>query len=416
MNNSQSNNAKRRRAGTTVVFGAVVSILAALSAGPAAAATQRVKAGQNLQAALDRAASGDTIILSAGSFSANGTEFVDPLCGNCSEHQTAIAATYGFTISGKSLTLLGVNREKSKLITGGGYGLWIVDAPEVTLRNLTITGGVRDSSGDATDAGIVVRNSRVTIERVTVRDNERTDTSVVVGIGGIFGREGAELYIHNCELLNNSWDGVALYRGASAVITDCKIDGGRGAGIGVTWDATCRAIRNEVTGFWKGIGAFGTTWVIAQNNIVHHNLGWGIISTGESYMDISNNVVFSNGNCGVAPWSTAAHGRIVNNIITANGWRKQWVCPCVGVWNYGDWAKWEFSNNIVWGNVDGDYRDIWDQSEINGNLNVDPLFVDTISFRLAEGSPGIDAGRADIGDPDGGKSDIGAYGGPKARE
>jgi len=149
---------------------------------------------------------------------------------------------------------------------------------------------------------------------------------------------------------------------------------------------------------------------------VHHNLGWGIIAAGESYTDITNNVVFANGNCGVAPWSTSSHGRIVNNIITANGWREQWVCPCVGVWNYGDWAKWEFSNNIVWGNVDGEYRDIWDQTEINGNLNIDPLFADTLTFRLAEGSPAIDAGRTDINDPDGSASDIGAYGGPKSRK
>ncbi|HSG99394.1 MAG TPA: right-handed parallel beta-helix repeat-containing protein [candidate division Zixibacteria bacterium] len=382
---------------------------------PVPARTINVSAEQNLQSAINEARHFDTLIIAAGTFRATPTQFTDSLCGNCQEHATPVAASYGFRISGKSLTLIGADREKTRLVTRAGYGVWIVNSPNTTIKNLTVTGGVRDSSGNATDAGIIARYSQVTIEDVDVRDNERTDTTVVVGIGGIFGREGAELFIRNCRLLNNSWDGVALYRGAAADIRDCEINGGRGAGIGVTWDATCVAVRNEVTGYWKGIGAFGTSWVIAQNNLVHHNLGWGLVATGDSYMDMTNNVIFSNGNCGVAPWSATARGRIVNNIISANGWRKQWVCPCVGVWNYGDWAKWEFTNNIVWGNVEGEYRDIWDQTEINGNLSVDPGFVDTLSFHLAADSPARNAGSEKISDPDGSRSDIGLFGGPKAR-
>ena len=100
--------------------------------------------------------------------------------------------------------------------------------------------------------------------------------------------------------------------------------------------------------------------MIARNNLVHDNLGWGMIATGQAYMDMVNNVVYHNGNCGIAPWSTESRGRIVNNIIVENGWREQWVCPCVGVWNSGDWAKWEFRNNIVFNNVAGEYEDIWD--------------------------------------------------------
>lgn len=379
------------------------------------ARTIAVSPGAELQDVIDTAATGDTLLLSPVSYTALPRKFTETLCGNCETHRTPVSASYGFRVSGKSLTIIGAGRDKTELVTRAGYGALFENSPDSYISDLTVTGGRRDHDGNATDAGIVVRRSRLTVQRVDVRNNERSDTSVVVGIGGIIGREGAELYIHDCRIVNNTWDGIALYRGASAIITDCLIKDGRGAGIGVTWDASCVALRNEITGYWKGIGSFGTSWVSAQNNLVHHNLGWGMIGTGESYMDMSNNVVFSNGNCGVAAWGASSRGRIVNNIIAGNGWRKEWVCPCVGVWNNGDWAKWEFSHNIVWKNEAGEYQDIWDQTEIEGNLNVDPKFADTLKFRLASGSPALNAGSPKLSDPDGSRSDIGPGGGPKAK-
>jgi hypothetical protein len=280
------------------------------------------------------------------------------------------------------------------------------------IRNLTITGGNRDDDGLATDGGIVARWSSVCIESVDIRDNNKRD-STVVGIGGIIGREGSELKIANCQIINGGWDGVALYRGASAIVTDCLIKDGRGAGIGVTWDATCIAYRNEVTGFWKGIGSFGTSTLLARNNYVHDNLGWGMVGTGQSHLEAINNLIYHNGNCGVAPWSTEATGRIINNIISDNGWREQWVCPCVGVWNYGDWAKWEFRNNIVWNNKEGEYHDIWDQTGINGNLSVDPQIVVDSLLQLSDDSPAWHAGDSLIYNIDGSRSHIGPRGGPQ---
>lgn len=375
-----------------------------------------VERGSDLQSVIDFASDGDTIQLGAKTFEARPRSFADPICGNCLDPMTPVRATTGFVIRRKTLTIIGDDRDRTQLVTKAGYGVYIEDCPAVTLRNFTVTGGQRDADGNATDAGIVVRNSRVNIVGVTVRDNGHRLDSVVVGIGGIFGREGAELTIRNCLIADNGWDGIALYRAATATVTDCTIRNGRGAGIGVTWDATCFAVRNDVSGYWKGIGAFGTSWVVARNNLVQNNLGWGMIATGQAYMDISNNLVRHNGNCGVAPWSTEARGRIKNNIIVANGWRDQWVCPCVGVWNYGDWAKWEFTNNIVWNNVKAEYEDIWDQTGLNGNISENPMFLDTLSFRLAPESPARGSGDSLIFNRDGSRSDMGLYGGPQARQ
>ena len=389
-------------------------ILSAAIAGAGLGATLTVDRGSDLQSVIDYATDGDTILLSGKDFAASRTPFIDPLCGNCEDAQTEVDASYGFIIRNKALTIVGRDRATSRLLTGAGYGVYFENSDGSILKNLTITGGRRDADGNATDAGVVVRNSRVLIEGVIIRDNDDRADDLVVGIGGVVGREGAEIEVRNCEILNVGWDGVALYRGASATVTDCLIKDGRGAGIGVTWDATCFAYRNEVSGFWKGIGAFGASWVIARNNLVRDNLGWGVIATGQSYMDITNNVIYHNGNCGVAPWSSNSRGRIVNNIIAKNGWKDQWVCPCVGVWNYGDWAKWEFSNNIVWGNEQGEYEDIWDQTGLNGNLSTDPQFVDEVEFRLNGDSPARHAGDSTIFNRDGSISHIGLFGGAQA--
>jgi hypothetical protein len=392
----------------------VLFTLVLLTANQVSPAILTVERGSDLQSVINYAKNNDTIVLAAKTFEAKPTAFAEPLCGNCLDPKTEVRASYGFIVKGKSLVVIGHDRQGSRLVTNAGYGLYFENSPNSEVRNLIITGGKRDPDGNATDAAVVVRNSRVHIEDVDIRDNDHRIDTVVVGVGGIFGREGAEITIRGCNLINNGWDGIALYRGAVATITDCLIKDGRGAGIGVTWDASCVAYRNEITGYWKGIGAFGASWVIARNNLVHDNLGWGMIATGQSYMDMTNNVVYHNGNCGVAPWSTESRGRIVNNIITENGWRDQWVCPCVGVWNYGDWAKWTFAFNIVWNNKAGEYQDIWDQTGINGNLNVDPLFVGNGDFHLQTDSPALHAGDTLIYNTDGSVSHIGLYGGPQA--
>ncbi len=388
-----------------------------INASPITATTYIVERGSDLQSVIDFASTSDTIILGEKTFTAQPTVMNEPLCGNCQQSQTDVKLTYGYIIKDKALVIIGRDRQNSKLITNAGYGIYLENSIGTVLKNFTVTGGKRDADPNATNAGIVVRNSMVTIEQVDVVENLHRLDTVVVGIGGIFGREGAEITVRNCLIKNNGWDGLAMYRGAVLTVSDCIIQNGRGVGIGITWDATCFAYRNEISGYWKGIGAFGISWVIARNNLVHDNLGWGFVATGQSYMDITNNVIYHNGNCGIAPWSTESRGRIINNIVVKNGWRDEWVCACVGVWNNGDWAKWEFSNNIVWDNVDGNYKEIFEQTGIHGNLSVDPGFVDEENhdFRLSPDSPAINAGDTLIYNHDGSVSHLGLYGGPQAK-
>jgi hypothetical protein len=50
----------------------------------------------------------------------------------------------------------------------------------------------------------------------------------------------------------------------------------------------------------------------------------------------------------------------------------------------------------------------------DGNASIDPMFLDSLDFRLAPDSPLRHAGDPYYSDPDGSRSSIGAYGGQGA--
>jgi hypothetical protein len=380
---------------------------------PALALAAVTHVSRDLQAALDAAAPGDTMILTPGRYDATPQPFAESTCGNCQTHQTAVAATAGFRIVDKPLCVTGASDGSSVLVTHAGYGLLLLRARGTVLENLTITGGVRDHDGKATDAAIVVKESTVRISHCALRDNTHYFDSTIVGIGGIMIRESSEAWISDCRIQHNGWDGVALYRGATALITDCVIDSGRGVGIGVTWDAAATCLRNHVSHYWKGIGSFGTATVIARNNLIEHNLGWGLIASGEGTLIAENNTVAQNGNCGIAIWNSGTRGRIVNNISALNGWRKEWVCPCVGFMNQerDTSAAWVVHNNLVWGNTAGNVLG----HDSTSFLSADPLFADTISYRLRADSPAASAGDTLFTNTNGTPAQLGIGGGPDAR-
>lgn len=369
---------------------------------------------RDLQVALDHAFDQDQIIILPGTYEARPDSFPEDLCGNCQVHRTYVKATRGFLIKDKALEIVGSGTDKTILITMAGYGVLFDHSRGSAISNLTITGGVRDPDGNATDAGVVAKFSTVTIKNVQISNNNHQLKDVVVGIGGIFGRENSELFIFNNVIEKNGWDGVALYRGANAYITDNVICDGRGAGIGITWDASAIVYRNQISGYWKGIGTFGDSRAVVRNNAVSDNLGWGIIVTGNSFMEASNNVVTRNGNCGMAPWSETAHGVFTNNIVTENGWRKEWVCPCVGIWMNGKPENFVISHNDIWENKEGNYKEMEDLTGKEGNISSDPLFKGRTDFHLMPHSPCINSGDSTLTNPDGSVSDMGIYGGPGA--
>ena len=371
---------------------------------------------KDLQYAIDKCEDGDTLFILPGEYKAVPRNFLEDLCGNAEIHATQVNATRGFLIEGKQLVIVGAGANEVKLITGAGYGVLFLNSHGSALTGVTVTGGIRDPDGNATDAGVVAKFSSVTITNCEIVDNTHQLDSVVVSIGGIIGREGSCLVITGNKIVNNGWDGIALYRGAEAYISDNTIKKGRGAGIGITWDAAALITGNQVSEYWKGIGSFGDSRVIARNNLVSDCLGWGIIANGSSCLDAVNNVVYHNGNCGLASWGENTSGRFANNIVVLNGWKEEWVAPGVGFQNFGGYENFQISCNNIWANEAGSFGGMPDLTGIDGNISVDPMFVNPSigDFRLKLDSPCLKSGNPAISHPNGGRSDIGLY--PGLRE
>jgi hypothetical protein len=399
----------------------------------------------SLQVAIDVAEDGATIQIGPGFFRAEPHAGEDPTCGNCDDSTflQPVPITIGYSIRGKSLHLRGDGRERTTLYTGAGYGLYFDEAGISSIEDLKITGGVRDADGKATDAGIVVRYTHLTVRNVDIIGNDDLYTGEpdpVVGIMGITGREGSRLSIEGCKILDNSWDGITLYRSdlrdpdsqpQATIInneigctSNCVNPRGRGVGVGVTWDAEATVINNHVHHYWKGIGAFGTTQVTVANNIVEHQVGWGIIATGESTMNVLNNIIAHNGTTGLAAWNPEVNARFVNNIVWNNGIADdEWVGKRTGLWLNAPQTT-ELTYNNIWGNhhfeacrggtPGQDDCVAVEYDGVDGNMAVDPEFSDTTPYRLDSDSPLIDRGDPMIQDTDDSRSDIGLYGGPEA--
>lgn len=403
---------------------------------------------RDLQVALDAAPDGATIQMTPGTFSAVPAPYADPGCGNCDDFTfyNGAEATRGFYVAGKSLHLKGGGAGLTILVTNAGYGLLFDEAGSSSVRDVSVTGGKRDADGNATDGGIVARMTTLLVENVSVVANDDLYTGPlpdpVVGVCGIVGREGSILTVRDSIIEDNSWDGIALYRGVPGDVTSgpvatverCRIgcnppcgNGGRGAGIGVTWDADLVATGNVIHHYWKGIGSFGDSSAQLYNNVVRDQLGWGVIASGSSEMVAVNNAIVRNGTTGLAAWNAGVSGMFTNNVITANGTSAdEWVGVKAGIWFNATPGTFVLSNNLSWGNANVDACEGGSPNGepctpipfdgVEGNLSLDPMLTDLLTndWHLMPGSPAIDAGADWLDDLDGSRSDMGVYGGPFA--
>jgi parallel beta-helix repeat protein len=287
------------------------------------------------------------IRLASGDYRLSPAAHTDPTCGNCPDPSTEATTTVGLRITGRNITLSGPPDHSAIIHTGAGYGLLIDRADNITVEHLTLTGGVRSDDGNATDGAIVVKDSSATIRANRIVDNigdPETVRRTVSGVMGIVGREGSNIHIIGNHISRNSWDGIALYRQARAVIEDNIVDGvdkaagpniggGRGVGIGVTWDATAEIRGNLVTRYWKGIGLFVNASGTVEHNIVEDIITWGIslwdAGGGEPRGIIRNNAVYRTGACGLALTLRTSDnpGELTGNAIARTGQDQRYDPP-----------------------------------------------------------------------------------------
>ena len=138
--------------------------------------------------------------------------------------------------------------------------------------------------------------------------------------------------------------------------------------------------------------------------------GWGN-GGGPTVMTDSGKFMFLNALKYLQPSPTLYHSNqiIKNNIVASNTGQN--------IFYYTPFTDGEFSYNDVWpatyfSNLSGVN---FSPQPGTGEISADPLFAND-QYRLAEGSPCIDAGHPGLEylDPDGTRNDMGAYGGPDA--
>jgi len=173
-------------------------------------------------------------------------------------------------------------------------------------------------------------------------------------------------------------------------------------------------IRNNL--FYEGIGEEGIFYdwptplsdtIYIYNNILAKKICWTAEHT--SFGRTKDNILFYNNSIdgesedmgpyaivtGIQAGITDSTRTIDNNIV---------INCDLGIHFNGDARYSDFFNVETYFSHEGEF--------LEGCIFSDPMFNDTLDFHLQAYSPCIDAGDPEVLDPDGSRSDMGAYGGP----
>jgi hypothetical protein len=311
-----------------------------------------------IQAGLNASLSGDTILVSPGTFHEN------------------------LSFPSRTISLLSVLGPDSTIIQSVNTGNPVItisgNQPEVC--GFTIKGG----SVSAVGGGIRINGSSAKIHGNIIKQNSAASGGAI----GIYSGSGIKIYENT--LMNNS----------------CSSMGGA---IYCSGGANTEIYNNVIKNNYTGISGGGIFIEYGSGNFVHHNLivynrgevrGGGVLFKDTGRLE-NNTIVFdttaSGSGGGVAFEERNATAK--NNIICQNS--------SYGVCCYG--CSPTLTYNDVWSNAQGGYSGI---TPGEGSLVVNPQFVggSPIDFHLTGTSPCIDTGSpSSPNDPDNTRSDMGAY-------
>jgi hypothetical protein len=386
-----------RRVRLLVVVVACAALLSPLGTREAAAATVlRVPQDHpTIQAAIDAAVSGDTVLVSPGTYveridfrgkeitvaSTNGpaSTIID---GNQSGTVVRIVAATGQAPVLRGFTV----RNGLDAASNGGGGIFTSGGPAL------IEGNVVSANVSCSGGGINAQFSDATIRDNVVADN-RPNCEGGLGGGGILV-SGAG----TAQVLSN------VIRG--------NVSGRDGGGISLWAAGTPTVSANVISGNSMTIGVGGGISLVNQsdalitNNFIVGNsaiYGGGIawlVPSGPPGPTVVNNTIA--GNDALRATAVLANGfdaatKLTSNVLAGSGSRTVLECDAFGdpappVIAYND--AFNADSGPVYGGA------CTDQTGQNGNISADPLFVDPAAgnYHLQQRSPAVDAG-LDAGAP-----------------
>ncbi|MEN6645249.1 MAG: right-handed parallel beta-helix repeat-containing protein [Armatimonadia bacterium] len=280
-----------------------------LAVGAGWADTRNVSAGGSIQAAIDAATNGDSVVIAAGTYresidfkgKAITVRSTNPT-SNTTVQQTVIdgmqanQVVYFHTNETATSVLSGLTIKNGKCgIYCYGYA-WGSNAASPTIRYCTITAN--------TGLGIDANDDKAcpTVEQCTVTAN--------TGRGVLF-RSGAAGSILNCVISNNSGSGVQIDNGGTVEGNTITGNSTTSNGGGISCTGGC-IVGNMIRGnsAQNGAGIYCRNGAAVYNNLIVENLTGG--NGGGIYCDSSNNL-WNNTICDNQARATSGGGNIYLN-------------------------------------------------------------------------------------------------------
>ena len=395
------------------------------------AATIHVPADHpTIQAGIDAAVDGDTVLVSPGVYrgkinflgkaiivrSTDGAAVttIDALW-------TGSVVTFQSGETGASI-IDGFTIRRGRAWGGGGIVCRLSSSPRI--ENCTITRNIADDFGGGIycvdESSPVIVNCTITSNRAAIIEMGRADGIYVGGHGaGICCQNESSPSIMNCSISRNyalaAGGGIHCMEDSSPMIANCDISGNvtggvpfyawGGGGIGSTGSApiivNSRIYGNISLEEGGGVRFNYSSSPVISNSVIARNTalfgGGGITVRGDSEVLIENSILWANKGI-PGPEISLGKGKLGTSRLSVR-----------------------YSN--VLGGEDGVYmRSCSELHWHEGNIDTDPRFVDEVLFELAFDSPCIDTGEPEAAYDDecfppslgAERNDMGAYGGPGA--
>jgi len=327
-----------------------------------------------IQAGINGASNGDTVLVQPGTYIENVTF-----------NATNLVLSSLYLITGDTSYI------STTIIDGDSVGS-VISIPYGQDTTAHVVGFTLQN-GNAQEGGGICCN----LAGATIRDNIIQQNIANIAGGGIYCH-GAQTKIRNNKINNNTvlQYGYGYHAGAGILLTNCS---------GSVLEGNIIESNVAYSGSGGGLLVYNSTCIINDNVFIYNYssiAGGGINLTGSATQCI-NNTIYKNEcpdltlGAGINLWNS--NYMVKNNIITEN----------IGSGIAGTLL----SNPIIeYNNVWGNTANYYNINPGIGSISADPLFVDTLIniFHLQAGSPCIDAGDPSSPyDPDSTVADMGAY-------
>ncbi len=346
-----------------------------------------------IQAAINAAANGDTVLVAPGTYVENinfsgkaitvtseGGPEVTLIDGNQADSVVKFISAEGRSSVLSGFTVLNGRSGFDTPGFGSGGGIWIKNSSP------TIAGNIIANNVGCEGVGISASSSSPLIQKNTIINNTQSGCTGGTG-GGVYVRGNSENA--SAEIIENVISGNVL-----------PYSGDQATGGGISLNGARISIRgNIITGNYAGgISIFNSSDALIVQNVITRNTagrGGGIywaVPNGTRIL-IADNTIVDNDSAqgsGVFTEGYDALTQLHNNIIVGRNEQSAVYCG-----NSADVNRPAFRFNNVFSPVAAAYGGFCsDPTGVSGNISSDPLFADpTIgNYRLQPASPSIDAG------------------------